>query len=304
MKKIWIKILLTIALIVIAFACFYFPKAIETTRTISVDPIVAMKTDNSGFIKFIQYIGLFCMVFSVWIWRNLLKISSVGFIGGPDIKSGDPETIDSNFKKESISEPEVPPTNTEYEKHKLDEKKRAIINLMEESYTSITRISSLAHKLKLSKGIIEMCLFELQRDGIVRKDVVPGSLVGNYSMTDSWINRGIDNFRNTLNGRNEAIISDLRYLQIRNLDIDALIETDNHNYVVEVKSLSKHLDSKVIERGIKQLLNIEEELKSKKAVKLVLLFVLHKDFDLNIDHLEDEFSDVKDNLEITYFRLT
>ncbi|MFZ0472289.1 MAG: NERD domain-containing protein [Bacteroidales bacterium] len=304
MKKNLGKIVLTISLLLTAFSCFYFPRSIEITETLSANPLIQQKTDNTGFIKLIQYIGLFCLVYSVWIWRRLLKISTIAFIGGNGVQIADPESIDRSFHQELQIQNTTSQTKSKYEIHKRQEQKDAIVKVMNESYTSVTRISILSSMLNLPKDTVEKCLFELQMEGIVRKDIVPGTLIGNYSLKDSWINRAIDNFKNRLIQNEERVISDLRYVRTKhNREIDAIIETDQNIYLVEIKSISKHIDASVIERGIKQLLLIEEDYKSQKPVQLELLFVLHKDFNLDIDTYLKEFIDIKENLNISAFRL-
>lgn len=300
MKKHWIKIALTIFLLGAAFICFYFPDAVEITETVCSNPNIEQKTNNYGFIKLMHYIGLFCLVFSVWIWREILKIDSIGIIGGSSLRSADPKVFNKNLSHESKSNS----VDRDFKENELNDAKKAIVQIMRESYSSVTRITLLSSKLKIPRNTIERCLFQLQIEGIVRKDIVPGTLVGNYSLSDSWLNRAIDDFRSNLIKSKVKVVSDLRYVKINsNREIDALIETEQNNYVIEIKSISKHIDSKVIERGIKQLLVIEEDFKSQKPLQLVLIFVLHRDLDLDIGAHLEEYDDVKDNLTISTFRL-
>jgi len=303
MKKYWIRIIKTIILAVIAFACYYFPKEIEIKETITQKPLVEITRNTNGIVELLHYIGLFCLVFLVWLWRDILKINQIGIIGGPEPTPSKPDDVskslvDSNEHKE-VEILKV----TDFKNSKIIEQKNAILQVMDENDAKLTNVNILSTKLRLSKNKVEELLFELQKEGKVRKDIFPGSLYANYSRKDSFVNWAIDKYIESSIKKYENVLSDVRYFRILNkYDIDAIIETQSTTCIVEVKSISKYIDSKVIEKGIKQLLTIEEGYKASKPLKLVLIFVIHKDFDNEIDGLKTDFFDIKDNLKIEYYR--
>lgn len=302
-KEIILKILLTFFLIIIAFSCYYLPKSYDITKTLCNEPKIEIKQSIDGIAVFLRYIGLFCLVLSVWIWRDLLKINQFAFFGSKEPTPSNPDDVNKgliiNFEPPYIQKQ----TNSEaFKQNKLQEQKNAIIKIMGDNPANISNVSLLSNKLALTKEEIEQILFELQKDSIIRKDIFPGTLKANYSLKNSWLNKAIDRFIKSIITSEERLLSDIRYFKIQGkYDLDAIIETIYYTYVVEVKSINRYIDSKVIERGIKQLLEIEQSFKTVKPLKLVLIFVLHKDFDLDITDLKNEFDDVKDNLELLFY---
>ncbi len=289
-------------MIAIAFCCYYFPQSYDITKTFGNNPKIEIKQEYDGIETFLQYIGLFCLVLSVWIWRDLLKIDQIVFMGGKGPTPSSPDDISNGLNIEFELTQKKKQTET-FEQNKLQEQKNAVIQILNENPAAVSNVTLLMHKLELSKENIEELLFELQKDRIVRKDVFPGTLKANYSIKNSWLNKTIDKFLKSITTGEEKLLSDIRYFKIQGkYDIDAIIETNYYTYIVEVKSASRYIDSKVIERGLKQLLEIEQSFKAIKPLKLVLIFALHKDFDKDITELQNEFDDVKDNLDIYFYK--
>lgn len=303
MKKYWLRIIKTAILAAIAFTCYYFPQEIEIRETITQNPQVEITRNSNGIVELLHYIGLFCLVFMVWIWRDILKINQIGIIGGSEPTPSLPDDVSKSLIDINDNRESGTLVTSSLENTKINEQKNAILQVMEENYAQLTNVTILSSKLGLSRNQIEELLFQLQKEGKVRKDIFPGTLKANYSLKNSFVNWAIDKYVETVIKTNEKVLSDVRYFRIINkYDTDAIIETQSTTYIIEVKSINKYIDSKVIERGIKQLLSIEEDYKTSKALKLVLIFVIHKDFDRDIDNLKTEFIDVKDNLEIQYYR--
>jgi hypothetical protein len=301
MKKYWKRTLKTLFLVIIAFSCYYFPKSYEIKEIISECPLIEITRNNNGIVDLLHYVGLFCLVLAVWLWKDLLKINQIGFIGGNEPEPSSPEAVSKSLKVEfdAINSNKI--KSTEFLTNRITEQKNAIIQIFESNYANISNVEILSKKLNLPNETIERLLFELQKDGIVRKDIFPGTLKANYSLKKSFVNWSIDKFIKSEIKAPEKFISDIRYFRFENkFDIDAIIETTDFTYIVEVKSINRFIDSNVIERGIKQLLTMEENYKSVKPIKLVLIYTLHKDFNENIESLKDEYTDIKDNLD-TYF---
>lgn len=303
MKKYWIRIIETIILALVAFACYYFPQEIEIKETITVNPQVEITRNSNGIVELLHYIGLFCLVFLVWLWRDILQINQIGIIGGAEPLPSKPDDVSKSLIDNNENKKIKKSKFDGFEDSKINEQKNAILQVMDGNFAKLSNVTILSTKLGLPKSQIEELLFQLQKEGKVRKDIFPGTLNANYSLRNSFVNWAIDKYVDTVIKKDDKVISDVRYFKILNkYDTDAIIETQTNTCIIAVKSISRYIDNKVIERGIKQLFSIEEDYKSSKPLILVLIFVIHKDFDKDIDNLISEFVDVKDNLEIVYYR--
>jgi len=75
-------------------------------------------------------------------------------------------------------------------------------------------------------------------------------------------------------------------------EIDAIVKTDRTNYVIELK-YSKTGTTRIINRGVEQLMNIEEYLEM-EPIDLILLIVTPKE---NIQSMEQYSFEGKRNLK-------
>ena len=285
------------------YLCFVSSEKVITQKEIQVSETFKKTTtkEDEGLKKFLEYIGLFLLVIAVWQWRKEIGFDSFGFISKqPDFIPTDPSDRD-NEEGDTPQErtPLIKPDNLtesvvdEFEEFTRNEKLSAIIELMRENPNSITNANILSNKLGLPRRTIERYLFELMKRKFVRRDTYPGSRNSVYSLHNSLDNLAVDYFiKNNL--KSEEIIGDYRFVKLKSkYEIDALIKTSKTNYVIETKFLSQ-ISTDILNRGIKQLLRIEEEI-NLEPVSLVLLIVGSLDLIQEIDL--DKLS-VKENLKI------
>ena len=297
MKKYLMRLILSVILLLAAFSCFYFPMSNEITKEVSVTPKIETKTDNSGYVSFFKYVGIFLLVYSVWIWRDILKINQVGQIGGPPLEPSDPNKISKNSLNETLS------PKDDFLKNKMEEQQGKIMEILKQNPANISNTTIISRELNLSMDVTERLLFEMQKKGLVRKHSYPGSLKSNYSYSDSEENQTIDFVRQKIE-KKEQIIEEYRYVTIQgNVQVDCLFNTEKFTYIVETKLIHVHLDSQVIDRGIRQLLAYEAEIKSPKPLRLVLSLGISKSFSGNYRDILTEYKDVQANLELYAFRL-
>ena len=306
-KKYFLKTLLTIALVSSSWLCFtYSNKEIRQNEVqISNTFKKTTTTEDDGLKNFLEYIGLFLLVLAAWQWRKELSFDSIGILSKqPDINNQDP-TIKPVNPEDIPPPPPVSTTTTTTTEPPFDkgfEDFREFINneildrillLMRENPNSITNASIIANKLGLSKEDVERFLFELMREKLIRKDIYPGSKNPIYSLTNSFDNLAIDNFIDNIK-ESEEIFGDYRYVRIKNkYEIDAIIKTNKTNYIIETKFI-KGYNLSAIQRGIQQLLKIEEEI-NLPPTTLTLIIVGTRE---NLELIKDDRFIIKENLII------
>lgn len=302
-KKYILKILLTLTLLFSGYLCFISSEKVIIQKEIQVSKTFkkTTTTEDEGLKKFLEYIGLFLLVIAVWQWRKEIGFDSFGFISKqPDFIPTDPsdrENDEGDTPQEKT--PSIEPDNLteslvdEFEEFTRNEKLSAIIEFMRENPNSISNVSILSNKLGLPRRTIERYLFELMKKKLVRRDTYPGSRNSVYSLNNSLDNLAVDYFiKNNL--KSEEIYGDYRFVKLKSkYEIDALIKTSRTNYVIETKFLNQ-TSTNILNRGIKQLLRIEEEI-NLEPVSLVLLIVgsLNSMQEIDLEKLS-----VKDNLKI------
>jgi hypothetical protein len=303
------KTLLSVLLLTVAVFCFILPQKSINQKETQVTP--KYKTirisEDDGLKNLLEYIGLFFLVITAWQWRKELGFDSFGFISKqPEITGTDPDDRDNDEGDIPPKSP-LPPTShsvdnitpnskDDYVNFQLQEKLREVIAILENNPNSITNASIISHKIGVSKSTAQRYLFELLKRNIIRKDTFPGSISSVYSLVSSFDNMAIDYFIKEIIPKDEKVISDYRYVRLKSrYEIDALIKTENTNYVIELK-YSKSGTISMINRGVEQLIKIEEYLEM-EPINLVLLIVTPKE---KIRLIEQQSFEGKRNLK-TYF---
>jgi DNA-binding transcriptional regulator YhcF (GntR family) len=239
--------------------------------------------EDDGTKLFFNYIGLFLLIMTIWIWRKELNINQFGFIGGNDIEPTDPvafqklPTQDPTSGKIETSDKEINKT-TDFESYEAKElKNKLIANFMEMQY-GLTNVKILASKYGVSTHIIQRILFELMKENIVRRDTYPGSGKANFSYSASIENRAIDDYAKHLK---IEILSDNRFVRIsQRYEVDAIIRTSLMNYVIEVKILDNFV-TKRVDEAVKRLLAVEEHIKL-SPLKMILIIATKKKFKMQL----------------------
>lgn len=281
MKNKSCKSILSLVFIGLSFLCFYFPTKSITSIVYKHCNEKTVTIEDDGTKLFFNYIGLFLLIMTIWIWRKELKINQFGFIGGNDIAPTDPET----FPKERT--PDTPSTTkkvlddkgvdktTNFEALKAHELKNNVITYFKERPDGLTNATILAVKFGVSAQTMQRVLFELMKENIVRRDTYPGSGKANFSYSASTENRAIDDFIKHLK---TEILIDNRYVRVsQRYEADAIVQTSVMNYVIQVKRMD-NLVTKRIDEAIKQLMAIEEHIKL-SPLKLVLIIAKNKEPD-------------------------
>ena len=155
----------------------------------------------------------------------------------------------SNFRKEEIC--------------------KVLIEILSESGT-ITHFMPIAHKTGLSKATIESYLIELAQENILRIDRPKGSLNKTFSLAESNENLIIDAFVKSLG---DSVIEEQRYVRKNHYEIDAIINTSEMIYAVEVKN-SKYLNPQRVKTTIDRLNKSRKEVNiPDNAINVLLIGV-------------------------------
>ena len=251
-----------------------------------------------------EYIGLFLLVITAWQWRKELGFDSFGFISKqPEITGTDPDDRDNDegdippdqptSPTAPIEDYSKPTSDEEYINFQFTERLREVISIFDNNPNAITNVSIISNKLGVTRQTAQRYLFELLKRNIIRKDTFPGSRSSVYSLVSSLDNKAVDYFINELIPKDEKVISDYRYVRLKSrYEIDAIVKTDRINYVIELK-YSKSGTNRMINRGVEQLMKIEEYLEM-EPTELVLLIVTPKE---NIKLMQQHSFEGKRNLK-------
>ena len=290
--KIFKKIVASIFLVFVAYACFVFPKKEIRTFVQYQNLNQTLSVENDGLKTFLSYIGLFSLIMAVWIWRKELKVSQIGFIGDDGFSNFDPETIKRGISVEDrfgrgkpiedgntirLNDDSDSRIDFEYNSFLKNEKEKHIISFMKTKPGNLVTATMIANSIRVSKHTAELYLFSLMKRNIVRRDAFPGAGSVVYSLVNSIENKAIDDFKEKW--IRAVIIADYRYLSykagLKKFILDALVKTTEMNYVIEVKHSLKN-GTLNIDNWINQLLVYEKEIKL-EPVKLVLIIATNKE---------------------------
>lgn len=303
MKKYFIKSLLSIVLILASYFCFTFPtkNIIQNEIQYSECSKKITTVEKDGLKRFLEYIGLFLLVVSAWQWRNDLGFDSLGFISKqPSIKPTDPN-------KRKITDGDIPPANfiIKSQKEKLikptqgvdilrENKLAQILKFISNNPNSISNLELLRKNLNIYRTTLQSYLYTLMERNLIRRDTYPGHL-SVFSLTNSADNLAIDYFKKH-HLKSEEIISDYRYLKIKNtLEVDSVIKTNKANYIIEIKYINNK-GTNILRKGIQQLLRIEEDFYLEPLI--LILLVVGKKLNLSKSKLGNYL--VKENLKIIF----
>lgn len=304
--KYFAKTLLSIILLAAAVFCFVLPqKTINQKEYQVTSKHKTIKiTEDDGLKNLLEYIGLFLLVITAWQWRRELGFDSFGFISKqPEITGTDPDDRDNDEGDIPPNQPNSPTAPTveyftptsdeEYKNIQFTDKLREVISIFENNPNSISNVSIISQKIGVARPTAQRYLFELLKRNIIRKDTFPGSRSSVYSLVSSIDNRAVDYFINEFIPKDEKVISDYRYVRLKSqYEIDAIVKTDLTNYVIELK-YGKSGKTLMINRGVEQLMKIEEYLEM-EPIDLILLLVTPKD---NIKSIEQYSFEGKRNLK-------
>lgn len=212
-----------------------------------------------------------------------MKINQLGFIGSNGIEPTDPESllIGSTPEKPMVNGQGEKPTkpddiNLELQEFKKQDLKKNIVNYLKSKPFGLTNKTILSHSFGVSIQVIEVVLFELMKENLIRRDTYPGSGRANYSLTSSLENKAIEDF--ITNFIRTKIVSDNRFVRVnQRYEVDAIIKTTELSYIVEVKRMD-NISTKRLDDTIKHLLTIEEQIKL-SPIKLVLIISTNQDID-------------------------
>ena len=140
----------------------------------------------------------------------------------------------------------------DYSEIKKSEIKTLIIEILEDNYGSINSLSFLSSKTGVSRTELEKQLFELNEQKVIRIDRPRGKRDKTFSLTSLNENIVLDTFTEQLK-KEEKINSELRFVREEYDEIDGIINTENENYLIEVKFAFKELNKDVLVRGLKNL---------------------------------------------------
>lgn len=187
---------------------------------------------------------------------------------------------------------------TDYNEIKKSELKTLIIEILEDNYGRINNLRLLSSKTGVSRTELEKQLFELSEQKIIRIDRPRGKLGKTFSLASLNENIVLDTFAEQLK-KEEKINSELRFVRDKYNEIDGIINTENEDYLIEVKFAFKELNKDVLSRGLRNLDRFLNKPKYKDYRPVLLVGITKDTIVRHIDR--NEFED--DRLIIKYIEI-
>lgn len=187
---------------------------------------------------------------------------------------------------------------TDYNEIKKSELKTLIIEILEDNYGRINNLRLLSSKTGVSRTELEKQLFELSEQKIIRIDRPRGKLGKTFSLASLNENIVLDTFAEQLK-KEEKINSELRFVRDKYDEIDGIINTENEDYLIEVKFAFKELNKDVLSRGLRNLDRFLNKPKYKDYRPVLLVGITKDTIVRHIDR--NEFED--DRLIIKYIEI-
>ena len=265
--KAWIKNsrrpLVTLLILGAAFAAFIFHPASRTvTETTPDSRTVTLTYDASG--RFFEWVGIFLLALSVWIWRDKLKLTSVGPLGGLPMTQQTPEEI---RPLESGSDPAVD-LSSRMQAQEDAEARNYVLDYLREHYALTD--AHLALELKMPVRRARFILNELVATGQLRRDGFPRHTL--YTLSASLENRALDYVRDHVIAPQYRLLSERRFVRIRGvLEADAVLECEERTFVVEVKYLRSNAWRQVFDAGLQHLQRFHKELSPRQIAGILVL---------------------------------
>jgi len=295
------RVIISSLLIAVSFCFFYFTKSYQWTKEISANPRIEVFESSSGLAEYLRYIGLFLLVYAIWIWRDILDFSKIGFIGGKKIRPANPATV-----AKEMSGPEKNGQNPDegdlFLVNQQNERIDAILQVINKNPAGVSNSKIISKSLGLPNEDVERLLFLMLRRGLVRKDIYPGTLNANFSDPDSPMNMALDFAKEKIAEKGDVFV-DYRYMMIQDgYLVDGLFETEYYSYILNVVNVFKALNNNIIESGIRKLMDIESIYENNKPLKLVLVISYPPKYNEDNRRIINEYKDIQDNLKIIEYR--
>jgi hypothetical protein len=250
MRQYWKRILTTLILIAFAYLAFILPPEPETiTKTVNNTTII--ETIHNRGQEFFKWIAILFLALSVWIWRDKLKITSVGPLSGPLLNQQTPEEIEKAYL---LYEAPTPMTfeeaRTKEKEAKFQEARAYVLNYL--SKHNALNVFVLSSELGISNSYAKALLSSLVSEGKLRCDGFPRHTL--YTLASSLENMAIDHIRDKFIAPNYRLLSERRFIKIRHkYEIDALLECEERTFLVEIKFFSSGSPSVQIAAGYEHL---------------------------------------------------
>jgi len=257
------------------------------TEISKVSENVTIQQEKNTESKFFEWIGIFFLALSIWVWRKELKITSIGPLSGSSIiEQRNAEEVSTELKNKVIVNKDAEKNILVSADQEMNElKKQQILEIIKEKQA--VNQTYLSNILNISRHAVELFLYQLAKEGKVRQDGFPLRTV--YTLSSSIENLAIDKLKEEVL-KNTEIMSDRRYLKIQGkFEIDAILKSNKNTYLIEIKFIQDFPNLMIIEKAYRQLLNVANAIKEKDII-LCILFITQE---LNT---KNELNKLKDNL--------
>lgn len=276
------KSLLSILLVVVAFACFIFmppSKSQTVSQTIEVPPngqrTETLVTEHPGVAKLLELIGIGSLVLAAWLWRKELGITQLGFISGtaPTISQQDAGSPQRS-RDESGPPPGLDLSALSAEMGDAETRQRLehIMQMFQRLHS--VNVAHVARELGISTHTAKTYLFLLTKTGQLRADGFPRRTI--YTPARSLENRILDTVKQKLS-ESHGVLSERRYVRVKRMyEVDSLLESEDTTFIIEAKVLRSENAVSRLDNWILQILFVAKELQTRKLACVLALACVDK----------------------------
>lgn len=298
-KKFTQKILFSLILVIIAFILFtVIPPA--KTYIATVSPKETVTITKNGVSKFAEIVGIVFLALSLWIWREELRITSIGPLSGPLIEPQTPESLGKRVHKLNKREESLSSLRSHAEFERIKEWKKSIMKILKER--NAVNVSLIARELGINLNTANNLLYSLVSEGIIRRDGDRRRSI--YTLSHSIYNLALDRLLTSLL-KITNIESEKRFVRIDNrYEADSIIYCENKIVLVEVKIVSNPISVTTIHKWVLRMNIIGKKFVPQKISYELVLVIEDKSIISNINQLVSDYIPPKNvDLNITLYNL-
>ncbi len=252
------RTLLTVLLLVLAFLAFCLPPHPTTiTRTAGDDTSITTVQDH-GY-QFFEWIGVVLLALALWIWRGILKLTTVGPLSGPLLEQQTPDELERAARESNVEQQAAEnfaDAAAQMERHRFERARSYVLDYLSKHHAMYAFY--LAHEIGVSRATADILLDSLVAEGLVRRDGFPRRTL--YTLASSLENRAIDYVRDKFIRPRYRLLSERRFVRVGKAhELDALLECEERTFVIEVRFVRYGSPTAQIKAGVRQLGKVASE---------------------------------------------
>lgn len=196
----------------------------------NIERSITKETKRPYSHQFFEWLALGSFIASIWLWHKELGIK--GFLGVesdmPEISQQEPDKTLIPEKQQKINKDKSPAKEEIYNRSKEKKLEEFLFNYKKYGFFRVLNFSEYS---SISQKEAEELLYKQVQEGVLRVDFNPLPI---FSLAKSYENQIIDSVSVYIL-KTSQITREIRFGTVNNTRFDALYETENSIFLVEVK---------------------------------------------------------------------